>query len=212
MSFGNLWVANSTRHLGVDGLIDLLQQCVGAAIEFAFGSKLLGGHCKMRHCPKPWFDVDCRITKRELRLWLKANHVSHIIKHQQNNLKKLLKRKKICWEIARAQHMCMLVKVDVPSFWKKYRPRAPMANKINAITFLEGFRELVGQSSPPIQPRIDHSAQVMEPPPSHILNTDITFTKLLQALKKLQRNKVVGLDGMKAEFILMRESCYTYHY
>jgi hypothetical protein len=120
MSFGNLWVANSTRHLGVDGLIDLLQQCVGAAIEFAFGSKLLGGHCKMRHCPKPWFDVDCRITKRELRLWLKANHVSHIIKHQQNNLKKLLKRKKICWEIARAQHMCTLAKVDAPSFWKKY--------------------------------------------------------------------------------------------
>jgi hypothetical protein len=42
----------------------------------------------------------------------------------------------------------------------------------------------------------------MEPPPSHILNTDITLTELLQALKKLQRNKVAGLDGMKAEFIL----------
>jgi hypothetical protein len=34
------------------------------------------------------------------------------------------------------------------------------------------------------------------------LNTDITLTKLLQALKKLQRNKVAGLDGMKAEFIM----------
>jgi hypothetical protein len=42
----------------------------------------------------------------------------------------------------------------------------------------------------------------MEPPPSHILNTNITFTELLQTLKKLQRNKVAGLDGMKAEFIL----------
>jgi hypothetical protein len=42
----------------------------------------------------------------------------------------------------------------------------------------------------------------MEPPPSHILNTDITLTELLQALKKLQRNKVAGLDGMKTEFIL----------
>jgi hypothetical protein len=42
----------------------------------------------------------------------------------------------------------------------------------------------------------------MEPPPSHILNTYITLTKLLQALKKLQKNKAVGLDVMKAEFIL----------
>jgi hypothetical protein len=34
------------------------------------------------------------------------------------------------------------------------------------------------------------------------LNTNITFAELLQALKKLQRNKAVSLDGMKAEFIL----------
>jgi hypothetical protein len=34
------------------------------------------------------------------------------------------------------------------------------------------------------------------------LNTNITLVELLQALKKLQRNKVVNLDGMKVEFIL----------
>jgi len=34
------------------------------------------------------------------------------------------------------------------------------------------------------------------------LNADITLVELLQALKKLQRNKATGLDGMKAEFIL----------
>jgi hypothetical protein len=125
-----------------------------------------------------------------------------LLKHQQNNLKKLLKMKRICRETPRAQHMCTLTKVDVHSFWKKYRPRAPVVDKISAITLLEGFCELVGQSSPPIQLRIDHSAQVMEPPPSHILNIDITLTELFQTLKKLQRNKAAGLDGMKAEFIL----------
>ncbi len=41
-----------------------------------------------------------------------------------------------------------------------------------------------------------------EPPPSHTLNTNITLTELLRALKKLQRNKVASLDGMKADFIL----------
>jgi len=43
---------------------------------------------------------------------------------------------------------------------------------------------------------------VSKPPPSHTLNRNITLAELLQALKKLQKNKVVSLDGMKAEFIL----------
>jgi len=34
------------------------------------------------------------------------------------------------------------------------------------------------------------------------LNTYITLVELFQALKKLQRNKAVSLDGMKAKFIL----------
>jgi hypothetical protein len=85
--------------------------------------------------------------------------------------------------------MCILAKVDALSFWKKYRPRAPVVNKISAVTFLEGFRGLVSQSSPPIQLQTDHSAQVTEPPPSHILNTNITLTKLLQALEKLQKEQ-----------------------
>ncbi len=41
-----------------------------------------------------------------------------------------------------------------------------------------------------------------KPPPSHTLNADITLVELLQALKKLQRNKAASLDGMKVEFIL----------
>jgi len=75
-------------------------------------------------------------------------------------------------------------------------------DKINVATFLKGFCELVGQSSPPIRLRTDHSAQVTEPPFSHTLNTNITLVELFQALKKLQRNKANGLDGMKAKFIL----------
>jgi len=46
---------------------------------------------------------------------------------------------------------------------------------------------------------------VTESPPSHHLNVDITPAELLQALKKLQKNKAASLDGMKAEFILDAE-------
>jgi hypothetical protein len=86
-------------------------------------------------------------------------------------------------------------------FGKKYRAKALIVDKINVATLLEGFCEQVGQSSPPVRLQTNHSAQVTEPPPSHTLNTDITLAELIQALKKLQRNKVTGLDGMKVEFI-----------
>jgi hypothetical protein len=75
--------------------------------------------------------------------------------------------------------MCMFTKVDVLLFWKKYQPRALVVNKISAVTLLEGFHRLVGQSSPPIQLRTDHSIQVTEPPLNHTLNIDITLTELL---------------------------------
>jgi hypothetical protein len=93
MSLENLWVVYSIRHLGANGLIDLVQQCVGVATKYTFGSKPSGRSCRDRHCHKPWFDVDCRTTKHELKLWLKANPNSHVAKHQENKLKILLKRK-----------------------------------------------------------------------------------------------------------------------
>jgi hypothetical protein len=81
--------------------------------------------------------------------------------------------------------MCTLAKVDVLSFWKKYRPKAPVVDKISATTLLESFRNLVGQSSPPIRLRTDHLAQMTKPPPSHTLNTDITLVEFLWVMKKL---------------------------
>ncbi len=157
-SLGNMWVADLIGHLGADELANLLQQCVGATTKSTFGNKSSGGRCRKRHCHKPWFDVDCRTTKRELRLWMKANLNSHATKHQKSKLKNLLKRKRLFWETVRAQHMCALTKVDASLFWKKYQPSAPIMDKISAATLLEGFRTLVGQSPPPLQLRTDHSA------------------------------------------------------
>jgi hypothetical protein len=84
---------------------------------------------------------------------MKANLDSHVTKHQKSKFKNLLKRKRRFWETGRAQHMCAFVKVDAPLFWKKYRPRAPIMDKISAVTLLEGFRALVNQFPPPILTR-----------------------------------------------------------
>jgi hypothetical protein len=91
---------------------------VGATAKSTFGNKPSGGSYRERHCHKPWFDADCRITKCELKLWLKANPDSHAAKHQESKLKNLLKRKIIFWETAIAQHMCALAKVDAFSLEK----------------------------------------------------------------------------------------------
>jgi hypothetical protein len=47
--------------------------------------------------------------------------------------------------------MCVFAKVDAFLFWKKYRLKAPIVGKITAAKLLEGFCELVGQSSPPVR-------------------------------------------------------------
>jgi len=81
--------------LGVDGLVDLLQQYVSVAAKFTFDNKLSRRSYRVRHCHKPWFDANYRTTKRELKLWLKANPNLHATKHKESKFKKLLKRKRI---------------------------------------------------------------------------------------------------------------------
>jgi hypothetical protein len=46
--------------------------------------------------------------------------------------------------------MCVFAKGDALSFWKKYPPKAPVVDKINAAMLLEGFHGLISQSPPPI--------------------------------------------------------------
>jgi hypothetical protein len=53
--------------------------------------------------------------------------------------------------------MCVLAKVDAFSFWKRYRLRAPIMDKIRVATLLEGFRGLIGQFLPLVRLRIHHS-------------------------------------------------------
>jgi len=94
VSLGNLWVVDSIGHLGANDLTNMLQQCVGVVVESTFGNKPSRRSYRKRHWHKPWFDVVCRTTKHELRLWLKANLDSHAVKHWESKILNLLKRKR----------------------------------------------------------------------------------------------------------------------
>jgi hypothetical protein len=200
-SFGNLWVVDLIGHLGADRLVDLLQQCVGVVRKSTFCSKPLGGSSKDIHCHKPWFDIDYRIAKHELRLWLKANPDLHAVKHQESKLKNSLKRNFFLGNYKNSTYVC-ICQGGCTFVLEKVPTKGTRCGQDQCNYALEGFRGLVSESSPPIRLQTDHSAQVTEPPPNHTLNKYITLVELLQALKKLQRNKVANLDGMKAKFIL----------
>jgi hypothetical protein len=66
---------------------------MGIVTKFTFGNKYSRGSCRKRHCHKPWFDANYYIAKRELKLYLKANPDSHVVSHQENKLKNVLKNK-----------------------------------------------------------------------------------------------------------------------
>jgi hypothetical protein len=97
-SLGNLWVANSIGHLGVDELADLLQQCMGVTAKSTFGNKPSRGSCRKIHCHKPRFDVDCHTSKRELKLWMKANLDSDVATHLEKQTQKFITKEKIFLE------------------------------------------------------------------------------------------------------------------
>jgi hypothetical protein len=74
--------------------------------------------------------------------------------------------------------MCVFAKVDTLSFWKMYRSKATVVDKINVATLLEGFCGLVGQPPPLVRLQSNYTAQMMEPPPSHTLNANMTLVEL----------------------------------
>jgi hypothetical protein len=79
-NLGKLWVVESIRHLGRQVRLPIVIVC-GCCSRVYFWLQTFGKSCRDRHYHKPWLDTDCRITKRELKLWLKANSDSHAAKH-----------------------------------------------------------------------------------------------------------------------------------
>jgi hypothetical protein len=125
-------------------------------------------------------------------------------------MKQLYKRKKCVYDVFKAKQLCDLVKADPAVFWKRYRKRAEGVNGITNEALREGFQQLL---QPPTAPATERAmigatiqAQVVSFPPNGIdceqLNVDITLVEVQQAFKKLKRHKVVGIDGIKPEFLL----------
>jgi hypothetical protein len=112
--------------------------------------------------------------------------------------------------VLKAKQLCGLAKADPAAFWKRYRKRAEGVKGITSEALRDGFQQLL---QPPTTPATAGAmagaaiqARVVSFAPNGIdceqLNVDITLVEVQQAIKKLKRHKVAGIDGIKPEFLL----------
>jgi hypothetical protein len=109
------------------------------------------------------------------------------------------------------RQLCALAKTDLANFWRQYSKSKERSVAISKIDLVAGFEELLegqcpsntakGQGSSTDQVVLSLSHPFVSDDYS-TLNCDITLDEIAQVMRRLKRNKFVGLDGIKAEFLL----------
>ncbi|CAM6009753.1 unnamed protein product [Sphagnum balticum] len=92
-----------------------------------------------------------------------------------------------------------MAKADPAGFWRRYRAQKEAAHGIEREALWQGFVALLGPPSSPPNPVVLAPASDMD---GCTLSQDIQLCEIVDAIKKLKRGKVAGLDGVKAEFVI----------
>jgi len=107
--------------------------------------------------------------------------------------------------------LCALAKTNPASFWRQYSKSKERSIVISKVDLVIGFQKLLegqcpsntagGQGS-----SIDQVVLSLSHPfasnDCSTLNYDITLDEIAQVMRRLKRNKSIGLNGIKAEFLL----------
>ena len=83
-----------------------------------------------RHRNQPWFDAECKATRRRLRTAL-ANPSTHISQHLLRQFKALCQSKKSAFTRSRLTRLLDDARHNPAAFWRQFRPRNS-ANKISS--------------------------------------------------------------------------------
>jgi hypothetical protein len=109
------------------------------------------------------------------------------------------------------RQLCALTKTDPTSFWRQYSKSKERSVAISKADLIAGFQKLLeGQCPSNTTGGQGNSTDQVVPSLSHpfanddcsTLNCDITLDEIAQVMRRLKCNKSVGLDGIKAEFLL----------
>ncbi len=107
--------------------------------------------------------------------------------------------------------MCALAKTDPASFWRHYSKNKERSVAISKANLVVGFQKLLegqcpsntigaqGSSTDQVVSNLSHPFASDD---CNTLNCDITLNEIAQVMRKFKHNKFVGLDGIKAEFLL----------
>jgi hypothetical protein len=107
--------------------------------------------------------------------------------------------------------LCALTKTDPTSFWRQYSKSKERSVAISKADLIAGFQKLLegqcpsnttggqGNSTDQVVPSLSHPFANDD---CNTLNCDITLDEIAQVMRRLKCNKSVGLDGIKAEFLL----------
>jgi hypothetical protein len=173
--------------------------------------------------PKPWYDRECKKAKSLYRHLFKSNSDSQSMRQVRKEYRTMIRCKRRRYEDGRGYRMSLLASEAPAKFWKAFKSR-PAALKItNRDTWFSYFQSLLQAPAPPpsvalLDPRHATSSpaaptgslssmrrsfrQITMAVAAQELNGDIKEEEVLEAIKKLKRNKAVGVDGMQADLII----------
>jgi hypothetical protein len=191
-------------------VVQLLHDCIYNAATAVHGCR--AAHTSTtQHRHQPWFDTECRNKHKEVSAYVKFHPDNHLARKWKRQLKELLRRKKRMYKKLQGRQLCALAKTDPTSFWRQYSKSKERSVAISKTDLVVGFQKLLeGQCPSNIVGGHGSSTDqvvlnLLHPFASDdysTLNCDITLDEIAQAMRRLRRNKVAGLDGIKAEFLL----------
>jgi hypothetical protein len=190
--------------------MQLLHNCICNAVAAMHGCPTTRTSTT-QHCHQPWFDTECRNKRKEVFAYAKLHPDSHLARERKKQLKQLLRRKKCTYKKLQGQQLCALAKTDPASFWRQYSENKERFVAISKTDLVVGFQKLLegqcpgntvgaqGSSTDQVVSSLSHPFVSDD---YSTLNCDITLDEIAQVMTRLKRNKSVGLDGIKAEFLL----------
>jgi hypothetical protein len=194
----------------VDMGVQLLHDCIcntAAAVHGCPAART----STTQHRHQPWFDTECCSKHKEVSAYTKLHPDSHLARERKKQLKQLLRRKKRMYKKLQGRQLCALAKTDPTSFWRQYSKCKERSVVISKADLVVGFQKLLegqcpsntagGQGSSTDQVVLSLSHPFASDDCS-TLNCDITLYEIAQVMRRLKRNKSVGLDGIKAKFLL----------
>ena len=219
--------------------IGLLQIDTDAALDKFYEGLFLAGQCMKRTYkvgtgkPSPWFDIECKEKKTELRLLLRKytllkcenNLESNLLRNsyteKRREYKCILKKKKADHK-KHVLHTLEMNNRDSKKFWgtiKSARQRLSTPNSITQKNWFDHFKKVFNNDPMDVNVNVNRNYSTNEANnveevqgqelDCDALDADISVSEVEDAIKAVKNGKASGIDGLSGEFYKYSSPCVT---